>query len=563
MYFVPEWLKNYQRVNLQVDVTAGLLVSVLVIPQSLAYALLAGLPAQAGLYASIFPVIVYAFFGSSMRQAVGPVAITAIMTASVLGPLAPQGSGAYIALAAALCFFSGLLTLLFGLLRIGFLSQLLSRPVISGFITGSALLIIQSQLRLLLGNGGDRPVTLSMSLLACAALLFNRFALERLIVRFGGSLDLGRALVRVMPLLVLATGTLVVVGLGLDGANGVDVVGSVGGSVGSGVGFGGGALAAPNIHFSTLQQLSGPALVLAFVGSVQNITMAQALAVQRNERVDVNREMVGLGLANMAASVFGGMPVGGGLSRSAVNVAAGAVTPLASVITALSTLVLVLVGLDWMARVPLAVLASVIVVAAISMVDIRTFRESWNYDRADALALTGTALGVFLAGIQSGLALGVGFSLVTLLLRASTPHIAVLGRIEGTEHFRNVERHGVQTLPNGLFLRVDESLFFGNMNAVESRLTMELEQHREVTDVVLIMSAVNRIDTTAMQILTDVNREMLLRGMRLHLAEVKGPVQDRLLRSPLWTELSGDIYQSVNAAFEAIAGRLPAQEFHI
>jgi len=569
----PEWLKNYQRATFLADLSAGLIVAVLVIPQSLAYALLAGLPPQAGLYASIFPVIAYALLGSSQRQAVGPVAITAIMTYAVLSPLATPGSADYVALAALLALLSGVLILAFGLLRLGFLSQLLSRPVISGFISGSALLIMLSQLPLLLGLHGAegnrwrvlqelvlhpqtvQPVTVLLSGVAMLLLLANRYLLgPQLTRRFGSALTV-QIWVRLMPLLVVAMATVLVVWFDLDQGSGVTVVGPVAG--------GASLLAALDWHWSALQALAGPALIVALIGAVQNITMAQALALKRRERIDTNSELIGLGAANLVASVSGGMPVGGGLSRSAVNVVAGAQTPAASVVTALTTLGIVLVGTHWVERMPLAVLAASIVVAAISMLDINALCQAWTYDRADALALLGTALGVVVAGIQVGIALGIGLSLIALLVRASAPHIAVIGRIPGTEHFRNVERHGVHTLPGCLFLRIDESLFFGNLNAVEARLCSELAKRPDVGDVVLILSAVNRIDTTAMERLADYNRDLRDRGIRLHLAEVKGPVQDRLQRSVLWRELSGSTHQSVHAAFEALAHTEPVEDYHI
>jgi SulP family sulfate permease len=302
-----------------------------------------------------------------------------------------------------------------------------------------------------------------------------------------------------------------------------------------------------------LKLLTVPALTLAFIGMVQNITMAQALAVQRREKVSANRELVGLGLANIVASWSGGMPVGGGLSRSAVNVAAGAHSPLASIVSALAMLLIVALGTHWFARIPLAVLAACIIVAAIGMVDVQAVRKAWSYDRADALASVGTTLGVLFFGLDQGIAMGIGLSLVTLLVRASSPHIAVIGRIPGSEHFRNIERHGVETIPDVLFLRIDENLFFGNLNAIETRLASELEHAPFTHDVVLILSAVNSIDTTAMEVLTDLNRDLAERGIKLHLAEVKGPVQDRLQRSPLWATLSGQVYLSVNGAFESLA----------
>ena len=560
---LPLWLVHYRRDNLPSDLIAGIMVAVLVIPQSLAYALLAGLPPQAGLYASILPVVVYAWLGSSSLQAVGPVAITAIMTFSVLSPLAPPGSAEYILLAAGLALCSGLLTLAFGLLRLGFLSQLLSRPVVSGFISGSAVLIIISQLKFLLGiesSGANswqallslqqhlaqtNPCTLALAAIAMLWLLLSRYGLSACAMRLGFARKSAEVWVRVMPLLVLATASLAVVALDLDGRHQVAVVGQVkAGMLG---------ISLPSL--GALHELLVPALIMAFVGTVQNITMGQALAAKRRERLDANRELVGLGAANVMAAFYSGMPVGGGLSRSAINLAAGARTPMASMVSAFSMLLMVLAGTHWFARMPLAVLAASIVVAAISMIDVKAFRLAWHYDRADALALLGAATGVLLLGLQQGIAIGILLSLVTLLVRASTPHIAVIGRIAGTEHFRNVERHGVQTIPGVLFVRIDESLFFGNLNAVEARLAAELSKDGRIQDLVLILSAVNRIDTTAMELLTDMNRDLLERGIRLHLAEVKGPVQDRLLRSPLWQSLSGQVHLSVNSAFEALSAQ--------
>lgn len=549
--YLPAWLRNYPRRHLGADVMAGLMVAILVIPQSLAYALLAGLPPQAGLFVSILPVLVYAWLGSSMTQALGPVAITAIMTATVLTPLATPFTPEYIALAAAVALISGGFVMLCGLLRLGFLAQLLSRPVVSGFITGSAVLIVVSQLKPMLGldlpEAGTaqtllavgqhlheaEPTTLWMSALAMAALGGARWGLKRYPM-----------VMRMAPLLVLACGTLAVTALGLDLHNRVAVVGSVQQGLGQMHWF------VPD--WATVRQLAMPALVLGFIGMVQSITMAQALAVRRRERVDTNQELVGLGAANVAAAFYGGMPVGGGMSRSAFNTAAGAQTPLASVVAALAMLVIVASGTTWLERMPVAVLAANIMVAAFGMIDIQALRQAWSYDKADAVALLGTALGVLLVGLELGIAVGIGCSLAALLWRASSPHIAVIGRIPGSEHFRNLERYGVETRPSALLLRIDESLFFGNLNALETRLQQELERQPAVRHVVLVMSGVNRVDTTAMEALTDLNRELCERGIALHLAEVKGPVQDRLVHSPLWKALSGQVHLSVNAAFEAM-----------
>jgi SulP family sulfate permease len=557
------WISRYQGEHLPDDVIAGLIVAVLVLPQSLAYAMLAGLPPQLGLYASIFPVMAYALLGSSMTQAVGPVAITAIMTFSVLSPLAAPGSAQYLALAAILSLLSGLIILVCGSLRLGFLSQLLSRPVISGFISGSAILIIVSQVKFLLGlhlggAGGwqalvelathaneANPATLALGGISLLLLFAATRWLAAVLVARGVAAKTAQFIVRVLPLALVITAAVLVAVFDLDLRHGVAVVGTIQDGM---VSF---HLFVPEL--SALKLLAVPALTLAFIGMVQNITMAQALAVQRREKVSANRELVGLGLANIVASWSGGMPVGGGLSRSAVNVAAGAHSPLASIVSALAMLLIVALGTHWFARIPLAVLAACIIVAAIGMVDVQAVRKAWSYDRADAYASLGTTLGVLFFGLDQGIAMGIGLSLVTLLVRASSPHIAVIGRIPGSEHFRNIERHGVETIPDVLFLRIDENLFFGNLNAIETRLASELEHAPFTHDVVLILSAVNSIDTTAMEVLTDLNRDLAERGIKLHLAEVKGPVQDRLQRSPLWATLSGQVYLSVNGAFESLA----------
>ena len=565
MQLVPPWIKQYSREHVAADLIAGLVVAVLVIPQSLAYALLAGLPPQAGLYASIFPVIAYALLGSSMTQSVGPVAITAIMTFSLLSPLATPGSPHYLVLAASLSLVSGVLVLASGLLRLGFLSQLLSRPVVSGFISGSAILIVISQIKFLLGlkvSGSNTWQTLSSILenlpranlttlwvagTALLVLYVSRTWLSSALGRVGMFSRGSMSLVRLMPLIVVASATMMVSAFDLDHRYGVAVVGAVQEGLASFTFF------VPELD--SLRVLIVPALILAFIGMVQNITMAQALAVKRRERVDSNRELVGLGVSNIVAAFYGGMPVGGGLSRTAVNLAAGAQSPLASIVTGAAMLGFMAAGTHWFARLPLAVLAANIMIAAVSMIDIKAFRQAWSYDRADALALLGTGVGVFLLGLEFGIVLGIGFSLATLLVRASTPHIAVIGRIVGTEHFRNIERYGVETIPGVLFVRIDESLFFGNLSTIELRLSSELDKAPDTHDLVLIMSAVNRVDTTAMEVLTDLNCDLDSRGIRLHLAEVKGPVQDRLVNSPLWKTLTGDVHLSVNKAFEVLGRR--------
>jgi SulP family sulfate permease len=563
--FIPHWITHYPKQHLSSDLVAGIVTSVLVLPQNLAYALLAGLPPQAGLLASILPVIAYALWGSSMTQAVGPVAVTAIVTYSVLSPLAAPLSAQYVALAASLALFSGILVWLFGMCKLGFLSDLLSRPVVSGFISGAAVLILISQLKVLFGldvHGKDvwelliataqslsqsNATTALIGVASFSVLLFSKYYLGDMLQRVGWRKPRADFAVRLAPLVVVLCATVVVMRFGLDTRYGVAVVGAIG------QGLSGLVFFVPDL--GQVGMLALPALSVAFIGTVQNIGMAQALAVKRRERIDANQELVGLGSSNIVAAFCGGMPVGGGISRTAVNVAAGAQTPLASVVAALSMLAILIVGTAGFTRMPLAVLAASIMVAALSMVDLRALRRAWRYDRADGGALLGTALGVIVVGLQWGIALGIGLSLASLLYRASTPHIALMGRIVDTEHFRNVARHGVETIPGVLFFRVDESFFFGNLRSIETRLSAVLKNDPSVRDVVLVMSAVNRVDMTAMEALSEIFEDLRESGIHLHLAEVKGPVQDRMVHTPLWKGLFGRIHLSCNDAFEALQSK--------
>ncbi len=554
---LPCWLRHYPRPALADDLVAGLIVAVLALPQSLAYALLAGLPPQAGLYVSILPAFAYAWVGSSMVQAVGPVAITSIMTLTVLAPLAAPQSPEYVALAAGLSLLTGALLVLASLLRLGFLAQLLSRPVTQGFLTGSAILIVISQAHHVFGIAhlADLPAflrdlaagrlspTAQLGIACLLAMAANRHLLGRLLHRFGFPARRAAFVVRLMPLLIVGLATLAVI-QGNLASRGVTIVGSIESGL-------------PPLQWiwpeeAKLGHLALPALIMALVGMVQNIAMAQALAIQRRERVSANREILGLGVANLVAAVHGGMPVGGGVSRTVLNVSAGARTPLASMVTAAAMAAIVLAAAPAFASLPLAALGATIMVAAFSMIDFRSLRTAWAYDRIDAASWLGTAGGVLFLGLEQGIAIGIALSLIALIVRASTPHIARLGRLPGSEHFRNVERYAVDTLPQALFLRIDESLFFGNLAAVETRLGSELLQSPQIRHVVLVMSAINRVDTTAMETLCDINRNLAEQGIALHLAEIKGPVQDRLKRSPLWPALNGRVFLSANEAFEAL-----------
>lgn len=534
------WLRSYRRSLLAGDITAGIVVAMMMIPQGMAYALVAGLPPVAGIYASILPPLCYALFGSSMTQSVGPMAIVSLMTGAALAPLADPGSTLYVVLAAQLALISGAALLLCGVLRLGFLAGFLSRPVISGFSNGAAVLIVLGQLHPLLGvmppqwHGPSAALGLgSLSLLWLAkrhlAAWLRRAGLA------SAAADIGA---RLAPMLLVVAAALLVAygGLARDGVHTI-------GHVPSG-------LPSLSLAFSFLhwRPLVSPGLLIAFIVFLMSMSAAQTLAQKRGEKLDTNRELLGLGAANLAAAVTGGFPVTGSISRSAVNFAAGAQTPLASLITAALLALALVAPTGWLAPLPLPVLAATIIFAVVNMFDFSTLRQAWRYDRSDALALLATMAGVLAMGVEAGVVIGVVLSMGTLIWRASRPHIAVLGRIPGSEHYRNVERYTAQTVAAILILRIDAGLFFGNVDAVNGRIEEELRMHPASRHLLLVLSGVNAIDSTALFGMMEWNRTLAGRGVVLHLAEVKGPVMDRLKHSSLLGELSGKIYLSTALA---------------
>ncbi|ALK96900.1 sulfate:proton symporter [Massilia sp. WF1] len=539
------WLKDYRRGWLAGDLGAGAVVAMMMIPQGMAYALVAGLPPVTGIYASIVPPLLYAVFGTSSTQSVGPMAIISLMTASVLAPMAAPGSALYGALAGQLALLAGLVLLACGLLRVGFLANFFSRPVMNGFTIGSSILIAHGQLGVLLGARlphWHRP-SAALGLGALALLLLARRYGARLLQRCGlapGAADIGA---RLAPMLLVAGSIAAVAALGLD-RMGVQVIGRVP------AGLPRLNLAASGAHW---QQLFQPALLIGFMCFLISMSGAQALAARKGEKLHTNAELVGLGAANVGSFLSGGFPVTGSLSRSAVNFAAGANTPLAAVVAAALLGAALVLPTGWLALLPLPVLAATIIVAVLGMLESATLRTAWRYDRADALALLATLGGVLLLGVEAGVVVGLLLSLGAMIWRESRPHIAVLGRIAGTEHFRNVERYQAETRSGVLLLRVDAGLFFGNIEAVNARVEEELDLHPGTRELVLVLSAVNAIDTSALFGLLELNGEVVRRGVRLHLAEVKGPVMDRLKQSKLLERLSGQVFLSTANAWNTLS----------
>ncbi|PAU76701.1 SulP family inorganic anion transporter [Halomonas salipaludis] len=560
---ILQWLPVYGRATLASDLLAALIVTIMLIPQSLAYAMLAGLPPEVGLYASIAPLVVYAVFGTSRTLAVGPVAVVSLMTAAAVGRIAPQGSPEYIGAALVLALMSGLMLTLMGVARLGFLANFLSHPVISGFITATGLMIAAGQLRHLLGvdAGGQHLLEvlvglagqlgathLTTLLIGAAVLVFlcaARRWLKPALVALGMAARPAEMLTKAAPIVAVALTSLVTWGWGLD-QRGVAVVGAVPAGLPP--------LTLPGFDSGLWSQLFVAALLISIVGFVESVSVGQTLAAKRRQRIDPDQELVGLGSANIAASFTGGMPVTGGFARSVVNFDAGAETPAAGAFTALGIGLAALLLTPLIAYLPIATLAATIIVAVLTLVDVPAIKRTWDYSRSDATAMLATIVVTLGHGIESGILAGVGLSLVLHLYRTSRPHSAVVGRMPGTEHFRNVQRHTVETDARLAILRVDESLYFANARYLEDTVMALVVRRPELEHLVLACQAINGIDASALESLEAINARLQDAGVSLHLAEVKGPVMDRLKHTAFCRELSGEVFLSTFDAWRALHG---------
>lgn len=553
--------------HLSDDVLAGVITAILLVPQGMAYAMLAGLPPEMGLYASILPPIVYALIGSSRTLAVGPVAVAALMVANALSThFGNESSEAALAGAMILAAETGALLLLMGIFRVGTLVSFISHPVLSGFTSGAALLIVSSQLKHLSGiqlergdlfatvvrffqRIGDVHVpTLLFGLISILLLLLARKPMARFLVARGIPHSTAAIIGRTAPL-VIVIGSTVVAGVSQAEGYGLSVVGAIPGG-----------LPVPDLDFLSAEgwvALLPSAVLIALVGYVESVSVAKVLAARRRQKIDANRELTALGMSNIAAAVGGAMPVAGGFSRSVVNFDAGARTQFAAIVTATLVAVVAAFFTNWFYYLPNAVLAAIIVVAVVQLVDISGAVAIWRYDRADGIALLATGLAVPFLGIESGLLIGIGLSLVLYLWRTSQPHMAILGRVPDTDHFRNVNRYRVDTLPSVLIIRVDENLYFANANAVETYLMQKVACNEDVQDVVLLMSAVNYVDSSALEMLEHLEMDFRATGVSMHLAEVKGPVMDRLHHTRLGKALADSrIHLSAKHAWEALGDEI-------
>lgn len=531
-------LKGYRRVDVYDDLIAGSVTATLLVPQTLAYSLLAGLPPQMGIYAAIVPTILYALLGSSRMSVVGPVAVQAVMIAAALSAFVAAHPGQAAAGALMVAAMSGALLLGMGALRMGWLTHFISRPVLSGFCTGAAIFIISTQLGSILGVSVPRDGTPLDSVIAVVKgvsegnlhtagfglgalllLILARQPLAALFRIFKLPSQIAVMLGRAAPLLAVAVATFVSIGFNAA-AEGVKLIGSI-------------PQALPQPSLAVLQlsgwvELLPSALLIAIVGYVETISVARVLAFRRRQKVDADQELIALGIANLGAAGFGAMPVAGGFTKSSANFEAGAKSQLSAILAALWVALIAALFTGLLQELPRAVLSAIIIVAVWKLIDLDSLRHNWRFSRGDGASQIVTIAGVLLLGVEQGLVAGTVLAAMLFLYRTSRPYIVELGRIPGTEHFRSALRRNVELFDPMLIIRIDESLYFANTPKVESELQRLVVDHPRATDVVLVMSAVGHIDASSLEMLEQFEHELSASNIRLHLSEAKGPLMEQL-----------------------------------
>lgn len=558
---IVDWLKGYRGDTLLSDGLAAVIVTLMLVPQALAYALLAGLPPEVGLYASMIPLVVYALCGTSATLAVGPVAVASLMTASALGGVAATGSPEYVGAALVLATLSGLILFAMGILRLGFIANFLSHPVISGFVTASGILIAASQLGHILGvqGGGHNLIEMGTNLISqlgssnlitfvvgAGTLLYLflcRRYLKNALIGLGLAPRGADILAKAAPVSAVIVTTAAAWHFNL-GSAGVSLVGQVPSGLPE--------IRMPSLDYNLWATLVPAAVLISLVGFVESVSVAQTLAAKRRQRIDPNRELIAMGLANVGSGISGGSPVSGGFSRSVVNFEAGAQTPLAGMFTAVGIAIATLTLTGILAFLPKATLAATIMIAVSTLIDFKAIGRTFRYSKADFAAMLATIVLTLVQGVEAGILVGVGLSIGIYLYRTSRPHSAIVGRVPGTEHFRNVERHTVETDEETVVLRVDESLYFANARYLEDTVMALTAQKPRIKNLVLACQAVNTIDASALESLEAINGRLQAMDITLHLCEVKGPVMDGLRRTHFCEELTGQVFLSTYDAWKAL-----------
>lgn len=551
---ITEWLPNYRREDLKSDLTAGFTTAVMIIPQAMGYAMLAGLPPIVGLYAALTPILAYAMLGTSRQLSVGPVAMDSLLVAVAVGAIAKTGTDQYVAVAATLGVLVGVVQLTLGVLRMGFVVNFLSRPVISGFTSAAALIIGASQLKYLLALDLPKthhvhkvlwgivtqlseihPITAIIGGLSVVALIWLKKAMPKL----------PRALV-----VVVAT-TAAVVAFGLTG-KGVDVVGDVPSGLPP--------FSPPIMDPALWQTLLPSAITIALVSFMEAISVGKHFARENRYEVDPSQELIGLGVANISGGLLGGYPVAGGFSRTAVNASAGARTQLSALITVAVVALTLMFLTPLFHDMPKAALAAIILTAVLGLIDLVEPKRLYRIKRVDFGLLIFTFLMTLSVGIQWGIVLGVSASLLLFIVRTTQPHVAVLGQVPGTEAYLNIQRHPhAKQVPAVLVVRIDAQFYFGNVSFLKETLrNLEQQRGEKLKAVVIDASGINQLDSSAEAALGEIDRDYAERGIRLFFARVKGPVRDVMHLSGMLQRLSEEkrIFFRTNDAVQSAVGRL-------
>ena len=556
-------LMSYSWDSFNRDAFAGLITAILLIPQGMAYALLAGLPIEVGIYSSLLPALIYAIFGTSKILSVGPVSIAAIMVASALSSPEIMALGTPTQNAILLALEGGLILCLMSTLKMGGLVNYISQPVLSGFTSGAAIIIVWSQLPSILGfRVGTCDSALSclensyssfnsyemmLGLMSLTIIALMGKPLVKILINSGMSNSIRIGISKSASIISIIIGTILVTLFSLDINHNVAVVGSIP------EGLPNISLSFINVSFTHLLALLPSAFFIALIAYVESVAIAKVIATAQNDKINPNQELIALGSANLASSISGGMPVAGGFSRTMVNYSAGAKSQVAMLVAVLIISMVVMTISHTLESIPKAILAAIIILAVLPLIEVKKLYTVWKEDRADGISQILTLIGVLALGIEEGIILGVIVTIFCYLRRAGRPHIAVVGRIKDTDHFRNVKRHRVETWKDLLLIRIDENITFANINYISDFIEKE-SLRLQPKHVVLIFSSVSYIDTTAIIYLRQLITNLKEQGVTLNLAEVKGPVLDKLDKIDFVKELlPGDVFFQTKDAVEKFA----------
>jgi SulP family sulfate permease len=561
---VMQWWPEYNGEAFRADLVAGIVVLFITVPQVIAYAFLAGLPAETGLYAAIMALLCYAAFGSCRTLAVGPTAILAMMSLESVSAFQTPGTLEYTLLASKLAMVTGGVLVLLRIVNFGAVVSFLSHAVVTGFITAAAILIITNQIPSILGlsappgtavvavlqhvaSGVDSLNLAAMSIAIGAMFLlwFCRHHLEALLQSTGIHARWIGSLVKSAPMYAVIISVAIVWSMGLIQSSGVSVVGVIPNQLPT--------WAQMDLSLEEIQQLLPSALLMSMVIFMESTSIGAAVASKRREKIEPNQELVGLGLANLGSAMVGGFPVAGSFARTIVNFSSGAVTPVASLVTCVLVVITLVWFAPWFYYLPKAVLSAIIVMSAIQLIDLHDIRKTFQFNRIDSVTFACTFLAVLVLGVETGILVGIAISFLLLIRSSSKPHIAVVGRVGNTETFRNVLRYEVETSPQVLALRVDESIYFVNTRYIEVFLFNKIADSPAIKHVILICSSANFIDTSGLEMLELLQDSLAEVGVTLHLAEVKGSVMDKLKETEFFANMKGNVYFSTDIALKDLA----------